>query len=142
MDPSCIGKVHHILAKRWLAYIIFSIIFFISFIYPIFNMCHLDGKIATTNHLIKIDSSSINYSRRNELTLAYWVQLLALDSLRKYCTFYKVHCFEKCWYCTYFFINKFLLFWFLENRFLHFTVNISHNPPFVTFPPFWHTNPF
>ena len=41
----------------------------IPFIYPLFKMSDLHAKIATINQLIKIDSSSINYSRENEIKI-------------------------------------------------------------------------
>ena len=43
----------------------------IPFIYPFFKMCHLHRKIATINQLVKIDSSSISYSRESEIILTY-----------------------------------------------------------------------
>ena len=43
----------------------------IPFIYLLFKKCHLLRKIAAINQLIKIDSSSINYSRENEIILTY-----------------------------------------------------------------------
>ena len=41
----------------------------IPFIYPLFKMSNLHAKIATINQLIKIDSSSISYSRENEIKI-------------------------------------------------------------------------
>ena len=43
----------------------------IPFIYPLFKMYHLHRKITTINQQIKIDSSTINYSRENEIILTY-----------------------------------------------------------------------
>ena len=44
----------------------------IPFIYPpFFKMCHPHREIATINHLIKIVSSSINYSEENEIIITY-----------------------------------------------------------------------
>ena len=52
--------------------VVLSLFFIIIlFIYPFLKMCHLHGKIATIDQLIKIDSSSINYSRENEIILSY-----------------------------------------------------------------------
>ena len=62
----------------------------IPFIYPLFMMCHLHRKIGTINQLIKIDSSSINCSRENQIILTY--QGINFSTLlRKYCTICKVH---------------------------------------------------
>ena len=41
----------------------------IPFIYHLFKMSDLHAKIATINQLIKIDSSSISYSRENEIKI-------------------------------------------------------------------------
>ena len=47
-------------------------ILFLTFIYPpIFKMRHPHTKFATINQLMKIDSSSINYSEENEIILTY-----------------------------------------------------------------------
>ena len=52
--------------------VVLSLLFIsIPFIYPLLKMCHLHRKIATIDQLIKIDSSSINYSRENEIILSY-----------------------------------------------------------------------
>ena len=52
--------------------VVLSLLFIIiPFIYPLFKMCHLHRKIATINQLVKIDSSSISYSRESEIILTY-----------------------------------------------------------------------
>ena len=38
---------------------------------PFIYLCYLHRNIETINQLIKIDSSSVNYSRENEIILAY-----------------------------------------------------------------------
>ena len=43
----------------------------IPFIYPLFKMYHLHRKITAINQQIKIDSSTINYSRENVIILTY-----------------------------------------------------------------------
>ena len=67
-------------------------LFFITFlfIYPLFKICHLHRKIATINQLIKIGSSSINYSRENEIIITYYGTTFS-TLLRKSCNFCKVH---------------------------------------------------
>ena len=109
----------------------------IPFIYPLFKMCHLHRKIAAINQLIKIGSSSINYSRENKTILTYWgtafstllikkiLQLLQSSLIWKMLILYII-----------FFIKKFFLFWFLHNKFLQITVNISHNPTIFDLSPF------
>ena len=53
--------------------VVLSLLFIIiPFIYPLLKMCHLHRKIATIGQLIKTDSSSINYSRENEIILTYY----------------------------------------------------------------------
>ena len=100
----------------------------IPFIYPFFKMCHLHRKIATTNQLVKINSSSINYSRENEIILTYQGTTFSTLLIKKI-----LHLLQSSLICKmlilyiFFFINKFFLFCFLQNKFLDFTVNISHN---------------
>ena len=70
---------------------VLSLLFIIiPFIYPLIKMCHLHRKIAAIDQLIKIDSSSNNYSRENDIILSHWGTTFS-TLLRKSCKFCKVH---------------------------------------------------
>ena len=109
----------------------------ISFIYPLFKMCHLHRKIATINQLIKIDSSRINYSRENEIMLTYYGTNFSILLIKKILHILQSSLIWKMLTLyVFFFIKKFFLFPFLQNKFLHFAVNISRNPTICDLFPF------
>ena len=118
--------------------VILSIPFIIiPFLYPLFKMCHLHRKIAAINHLIKIDSSSIKCSRENEIILTYWGTTLRTLLIKKTLQLLESSLIWKMLILhMIFFINKFFLFWFLHNKILQITVNISHNPTIFDLSPF------
>ena len=103
-------------------------------------MCHPHRKIATINQLIKIESSSINYSEENEIILTYlgttFTTFLIMKILHllfvKFTNKFKISKFSKSFQnlknvdivCIFLLINSFSYF-----RKANFCIlNISHTP--------------
>ena len=109
---------------------------------PFIYLCHLHRKIATINQLIKIDSSSINYSRENEIILTYQGTTFSTLLIKKILHLLQSSLIQKMliFYVFFLLINSFYsdfnktIFWILQYTF-------TATPPFVTFSPFWHTTP-